>query len=81
MSYLPCKPSHKQGQFGEKYMEERRRKLAASIEQLPDSNENLLRGTKEKQENNQEHENEINKNKRSEIKWLKCKTSKDPIYV
>lgn len=70
MSYLPCKPSHKQGQFGEKYKEERR-KLAASIEQLPDSNENLLRGTKEQQENNQEHENEINKNKRSEIKWLK----------
>lgn len=80
MSYLPCKPSHRARAVWGKVQGKKSRELATSIEQLPDSNENL-KETKEKQENTQQHKHELKKNKRAETKWLKWKTSKDPIYV
>lgn len=82
MSYLPRKPSHRASAVWGKVEGKKRRELATSIEQtkMPDSNENL-KETEEKQENTQEHKNEVKKNKRAQTKWLKWKTSKDPIYV
>lgn len=42
-------------------MEERRGKPAVGVDQLPDPNENLIRGTEEKPGSNRENENGIKK--------------------